>query len=98
METSTAPREAAIQKQILALPRSIPGLVLRKTLGSAYRRGTPDLLGCYRGRALALEIKRPGGRATALQEAELAAWQAAGAIAGVVCSPEQVRVLLEGVG
>jgi hypothetical protein len=66
-----------------------------KTHGSVYSAGQPDLLGCYQGRTLALEVKRPGGRPTKLQLATLEKWRNAGAIAAVVRSVEDVRELLE---
>jgi len=44
----------------------------------------------------ALEVKRPGRRPTKLQQAVLKKWEAAGAIAAVVTSAEDVRELLDG--
>ena len=73
-----------------------PGCYAVKTHGSIYSAGQPDLLGSYQGRALALEVKRPGRRPTRLQAAVLKKWRAAGAIAAVVTSVEDVRELLEG--
>ncbi|HVA92198.1 MAG TPA: VRR-NUC domain-containing protein [Chloroflexota bacterium] len=92
----TTELEASIVRAILVLQKRYPMLLLRKTSGSKYRRGTPDLLGCYRGRALALECKRPGGKPTPLQAAELAAWWSAGAIAEVVHSADEVIEILKG--
>ena len=57
--------------------------------------GWPDIIGVFRGRALALEVKRPGGKATKLQLATLDKWKAAGALAGVVTSIEEARRIIE---
>src|SRR5690606_8320365 len=70
--------EAAITEAIMKWLRARGAYVI-KTYGGPYRRGLPDLIGVYRGRALALEVKRPGGRPTPLQEHELGRWAAAGA-------------------
>ena len=67
------------------------------------RRGVPDRLVCYRGRFLALEVKRPPAerkknpQAEKWQDREIAAIYAAGGVAHVVWSVEQVRNLIEAV-
>jgi len=86
--------ETAITEAIMRWLRARGAHVI-KTYGGPYRRGLPDLIGVYRGRALALEVKRPGGKPTKLQEYELGRWAAAGAVAGVVTSVEDAKRLLE---
>lgn len=86
--------EAAITDAIIRWLRSRGAHVI-KTYGGPYRRGLPDLIGVYRGRALALEVKRPGGKPTPLQEHELSKFAAAGALAAVVTSVEDVKRLIE---
>lgn len=86
--------ETAITEAIIRWLRR-QGAHVIKTYGGPYRRGLPDLIGVYRGRALALEVKRPGGKPTKLQEYELSLWAAAGAVAGVVTSIEDAKRLLE---
>lgn len=69
-----------------------------KTHGSGNsRRGIPDLIGCYRGRALALEVKAPGRVSTVsrLQTHELDQARAAGAAAWVVTSADAVTEILD---
>lgn len=56
--------------------------------------GGSDLIGIYKGRFLALEVKQPGKSATTVQENFLRAVRQNGGIAGVVRSPEDVRNLL----
>jgi len=85
--------EAAITESIMRWLRR-QGAHVIKTYGGPYRRGLPDLIGVCRGRALALEVKRPGGKPTPLQEHELGRWAAAGAVAAVVTSVEDVKRLI----
>lgn len=85
--------EAAITEAIIRWLRARGAHVI-KTYGGPYRRGLPDLIGVYRGRALALEVKRPGGKPTPLQEHELGRWAAAGALVAVVTSVEDVKRLI----
>mgnify|MGYP001222844928 CR=1 FL=1 len=85
--------ERAITEAIIRWLRQ-QGAHVIKTHGGPHRRGLPDLIGAYRGRALALEVKRPGGRPTPLQQYELERWATAGAVAGVVTSIEDVKTLV----
>lgn len=60
-------------------------------------RGFPDIHGCLiGGRALYLEVKRPGGKETADQAEFILRAACAGATADVVTSVDEVRRLLEG--
>ena len=90
------PSEAAIVAAIKQYLDKLPNCYVVKTHGSIYSAGQPDLLGCYQGRTLALEVKRPGGKPTKLQMAMLKKWEAAGAIAAVVHSVEEVKEMLIG--
>jgi hypothetical protein len=56
--------------------------------------GIPDLLVCYRGRFIGLEVKLPGNTPSPLQEKVLREIKGSGGIAAVVTSVEQVRNLL----
>ena len=58
------------------------------------RRGVPDRLVCYRGRFVALEVKSPGGSASAWQRREIASIVAAGGRAEVVWSVDDVREII----
>lgn len=88
-------REAAIVDAIVKLIHDRGGWIF-KTHGTIVgRRGIPDLSGAYRGRALALEVKRPGQQPTRLQRHELAKARAAGAVAEVVRSAQEVELLLD---
>ena len=78
-------------RSLLRLPARYPQLILIKTQGGPGRRGLPDLIGCYRGRALAWEVKVEGGIMTPLQARELQRWRQAGALAAVVRSVEDAE-------
>jgi len=85
------PREAAIVKAIVSRIRAEyhGALVLKYHGGPHSVAGHPDLYGAVYSRAFALEVKRPGGRPTALQSARLDEWRRGGAITGVVTSADE---------
>lgn len=56
--------------------------------------GVPDLLVCYKGRFLGLEVKLPGGDATELQAHTIRMIQRACGLAGVVHSVEEAEGFL----
>ena len=56
-----------------------------KTISNGYQRaGIPDLLICYKGRFIAVELKARKGKATPLQEYELKRIRSAGGLAFVL--------------
>lgn len=67
-----------------------------KTQGSAARSGMPDLIGCYRGRFFAIEVKSPGreGTLTRQQAATLRLIERRGGIAFVATSAAQAMEVL----
>ena len=91
-------REATITKKILDHLKTLPGCYARKTIGGPYGAGWPDIVGCWHGRTLMLEVKTETGHVTPLQEAELCKWKRAGAISAVVRSVEDVQQLMEEFG
>lgn len=87
--------EAAIVRSVLHTLRCIPETWAMKVHGSVYQdAGTPDILGCHRGRMFALEAKLPGKHPTEIQARTLARWEAAGAIVGVIHSADDAVALL----
>ena len=88
--------EKSITAAIRRYLKSIGAKVEKQHGGRFGKSGVPDLLGCYQGRALALEVKRPGGKPTPLQLKELSEWQQSGAITAKVESVEDVKKLIEG--
>jgi hypothetical protein len=107
---AATPREREIQKAVVRLLEA-RGAVLVRVNGGMLRygknkrvrfsyatRGTPsDLIGSYRGRPMALEVKRPGEQPTAGQRAFLDAWEAAGGVAAVVYSAADAEAVLAGI-
>lgn len=72
-----------------------PDLWFFKTHGGADQvRGLPDLIGCYHGYFVAMEVKKPGGRATDLQAFTLQQIRAAGGYATVIHSFEEAEAFL----
>ena len=71
------------------------GCMAVKLHGSIYGGGQPDVVGCYRGRAFAVEVKVGGRRLTRLQQVTLDRWRAAGAVAVVADEEFDVAQFLE---
>jgi hypothetical protein len=60
--------------------------------------GTPDILGCRRGRMFAVEVKSGGAGPTAIQRHRLRQWEDAGAFCTVADEEFSVREFLEAIG
>ncbi len=93
--------EAALKKEIKAYLTSV-GAWFDGSVRSYGRRGVPDILCCYRGRFLAIEVKRPPeGKTTPTadpwQKREIAAIVEAGGRAIVAWSVEHVREEIEAI-
>ncbi len=88
-------RESDIVAAVLDYLRLRGAWVLKTHGHLGQRPGIPDIVACYRGRFLCLEVKRPGGRLSPRQAAELAAIKEAGGIAEVVTSLDDAIALLE---
>lgn len=63
----------------------------------AGRNGIPDILACYHGRFLGLEIKSPTGRPSPLQQHELRQIAAAGGGAHIVRSAQHAAAILDAI-
>ena len=61
---------------------------------STWGSGVPDIICCYRGRFLGLEVKLPHGRLTALQKRALEKINRAGGIARRVESVDDVKAVI----
>lgn len=87
--------EEVIVKNILKYLNSLPQCWCFKVHGGPYqRKGIPDILGVFKGQLFALEVKRPGEKATDLQKWCIVQIRNAGGLAEVVTSVEQVQELL----
>lgn len=74
-------RERALQSRILRTLNARPDCkALNIPGGPRMESGTPDILGCYRGQAFAIECKVGGAEPTPLQEHRLRQWAGGGAV------------------
>lgn len=90
---ATMKRENVLKTNIMDYLDTL-GIWNIKMHGSNYIRNAPDLLCCYNGMFIAIEVKNPGEKETAAQAAELAKIRAAGGYAAVVHSMEELKALL----
>jgi len=87
--------EKIVVNKIIKLIKQRGGKVL-KTTPPGVEDGTGDLLGAYRGRSLHFEVKKgPKEKATKIQQHRCKEWKKAGAVSGVVDSPDQIEVILD---
>jgi len=62
---------------------------------NANRRGCPDILACYGGDFVAIEVKRPDGVLSKIQEAQLKRIAESGGIAIVATCWEEVAEIID---
>lgn len=87
--------EKTIENQIKRYLDSI-GAWHIKTHGNMFSRaGTPDIIACFRGKFIAIEVKKPGGVVSELQKAHIKLIRMAGGIAFVATSVEETKRYLE---
>ena len=89
-------RESQIQKKIIQIIEAAGGYVV-KTMATN-RNGVPDLLCCmpqFEGQLWAIEVKKPGGKLSPLQEYHIRKIREAGGVAFVAHSVEQFVQLAE---
>lgn len=93
----TKQREARRSAAIIKALNALPGCLARKRHISPFSiAGDPDVFGSINGRHFELEVKLPGEKPTDLQRKRLEEWASAGAITGVVTSPEEALALVTG--
>ncbi len=63
-------------------------------ISDRFQTGIPDILGCVKGRFIAIELKIPGGKLTKLQSFVLNKLSLTGALTGVCYSLGEVKELL----
>jgi Holliday junction resolvase len=90
------PLERAIVKQTLTKLRARGGFWI-KVHGSPFQlAGIPDILGCYRGRFIAFEVKREVGLVpTRIQAYQMEKIRAAGGFATLIFTAQQALDLLD---
>lgn len=87
--------ETRLRKRIVkALEEKYPDAYIRKIHGNAFQNiGVPDLLCCFDGTLVGMEIKNPGKVATPAQLLEISKIKKAKGIAGVVTTIEEALKL-----
>lgn len=88
--------EARLSRKIMEALRA-RGAFVFKVWGSEHMMaGLPDIIGCYRGRFIAVETKMPGGRLSQRQVYVIAKLRAAGARVVVAQSVSEALRVLDG--
>lgn len=88
-------KEKQIENQIKKYLKHIGAYVV-KYFGCTYTQaGVPDLMVCYKGRFIAIEIKNESGKTTKLQDAHLQQIKEAGGISAVVRNVEEVKNIID---
>lgn len=95
--SASAPKEAHVQKRILGMLRKRGAWAYKTTGGMGSTAGAPDILCCYRGLFLAIEVKRPGKLSTIsdLQRRRLQEIAQAKGLAYAVDSVESAEEILD---
>ena len=84
--------ERKIQSEIVEWVRKQPECWICKYQGGPYSTtGVPDLLLCVQGMFVALEVKKKGGRTTAIQKEVMKSMILAGAVCEVVHSLSEAK-------
>lgn len=86
--------EQAYQKKITDKLTKAGAYVVKVVVAS--KKGVPDILCCYRGKFIGIEVKKPEtiGNTTKLQDYNLAQIKKAGGMSIVACSFDQIEPLL----
>jgi len=98
LPSRTDVREKTLQTKIIKLLRSRGAWVMNVHGSPSQATGIPDLLVCYKGVFLAIEVKRPDRRSiepTPLQAHNIAAIKKAGGQAYICWSTDQIEPILK---
>ena len=87
--------EKDITAKIMRYLKTVPGCFAYKTHGGMYgTAGLPDVVCCYHGMFVGLEVKTPSGKLSKLQETMIQRIQAAKGQAFKVTSVDEVKEIL----
>jgi Holliday junction resolvase len=86
--------EATIQKAILDYLKSLGAWCFAFKASICNERGVPDIICCYKGRFIGLEVKTARGRPSSIQKAQIRRINCAMGKAKVVRSVEEVKEVL----
>ena len=88
--------ERDIVRKIMGYLKTVPDCFAWKEHGGQYgTAGLPDIICCYRGRFVAIEVKTPSGKLTKLQEITLQRIKNAQGQAFKVTSLQEVKEILK---
>jgi hypothetical protein len=88
--------EASITKAIMKRLKKEPNSWWFKVHGGpSQKAGIPDIIGCWRGLFIAIEVKAPGGTLRRLQAYRIGQIMKAGGVASMVYSVGEVELLLD---
>lgn len=89
-----------VVQPVLDYLNSIPGAKAINIHGSVFsERGTPDVIGCIRGRMVAFECKRDAKEdLEKIQKWRLSEWMSAGAVVGGISDLDHVKLILQLMG
>lgn len=91
-------KEKTITNQILKYLKAQPCCFVFKEHGGIYgTAGIPDIICCYRGKFVAIEVKTLTGKLSKLQKITINRINEAGGMAIKVTSLQEVKNVLEGV-
>lgn len=88
------PLESSVVATIIKKLNAVPGCRVKKFHGSAFGMMELDIYGCFNGRAVFIEVKRPGGKATERQKREIERWRAVGALTGCATTPQEALSII----
>jgi penicillin-binding protein-related factor A (putative recombinase) len=91
LEISQMPKEQQLQSKILKYLKE-KGIYAIKTV-TATKNGVPDIIACYKGKYIAIEVKTPEGKLSELQHYNLRQVEKAGGYSFVVRSVEELKGL-----
>ena len=88
--------EKDITNAIMRYLKTVHGCFAWKEHGGMYgTSGLPDIICCYHGRFVGLEVKVPGNKLTTLQERTITKINNAGGIAAMVTGVDEVKTIIE---
>lgn len=90
-----APLESVTTRAVLKDLKARGAWAFKVHGGPTQKSGIPDIIGCYHGFFFAIEMKRPGNKATPLQEHTMAEIVNAGGSTTVAFSRDDAMALLD---
>lgn len=88
-------REKSIENQIKKYLRSIDAYYFKHHGNQFSQVGVPDIIACYKGRFIGIEVKNETGKTTPLQDINLKMINKCGGIGIVARSVDDVRSVID---